>query len=66
MALKRIRQAQGLSIRALAERSEVQYVTLVQIEAVIYAPSPLHAPEGGLGINITLAQVIDNQPFTQL
>ncbi len=38
MALNRIRQARGLSIRVLAEPAGVHYVTLARIEAGIYDP----------------------------
>lgn len=65
MALKRMRQAQGLSIRALAEQAVVHYVTLARIEAGIYDPRLSTLRKLAVALNVTVPQVIGDQSFTQ-
>lgn len=64
-SLKAIRNAQGISLRRLGEQAGVSYVALARIEAGIYDPrlSTLRKVAKALGKNVTVAQVIGDQPF---
>ncbi len=61
--MRRIRQQQQLSIRGLAERAGVSYVTLARIETGIYDPRLSTLQKLAKALKVTVAQVIGDQPF---
>ena len=63
-SLRRIRQLQQLSIRGLAERAGVSYVTLARIETGIYDPRLSTLQKLARALKVTVAQVIGDQTFT--
>ena len=63
--MRRIRQQQQLSIRGLAERAGVSYVTLARIETGIYDPRLSTLQKLAKALKVTVAQVIGDQPKTK-
>ena len=65
-ALRRIRQERRLSIRGLAERAGVSYVTLARIETGVYDPRLSTLQKLAKALKVNVAQVIGDQPFQPL
>ena len=65
VSLRKLRQEQGLSIRGLAKRAGISYVTLARIEAGMYDPRLSTLRKLARALKVTVAQVIGDQPTTR-